>query len=129
MLSPTDLHFFISFQAGASIRFPVSNPECYHRRTSFFLFLSGQVHPSVSWRAFLNAITDGPAFFYFFLARCIHPCPGEHFRMPWPTDLHFFISFRPGASILVPVSIHECYRRRTCIFLFLSGQVHPSMSR
>src|SRR6266567_2574622 len=73
-------------------------------------------------------MADGPAFFYFFPARCIHPCPSEHFRMPWPTDLHFFISFQAGASIRVPVSIPECYRRQTCIFLFLSGQVHPSMS-
>src|SRR6266567_4095914 len=104
----------------------------------------------------MNAIADGPAFFYFFPARCIHLCPGEHSlipsptdlhffyffparcihlcpsehsRMPSPMDLHFFISFRTGASIHVPVSIPECYRQRTCIFLFLSSQMHPSMSQ
>src|SRR6266567_3091502 len=109
MLSPTDLHFFISFQPGASIHVPVSIPECHGRRTCIFLFLSSQVHPSMSRLAFLNAIADGPAFFYFFPARCIHPCPSEHSRIPLPMDLLFFISFQAGASIRVPVSIPECY--------------------
>src|SRR6266699_2559406 len=73
-------------------------------------------------------MADGPAFFYFFPDRCIHPCPSEHSRIPLPTDLLFFISFQAGASIRVSVSIPECYRRQTCIFLFFSGQMHPSIS-
>src|SRR6266567_1313765 len=96
-------------------------------------------------------MADRPAIFYFFPDRCIHPCPSEHSRIPLLTDLLCFISFQPGASIRVLVSIPECYRRRTYIFqpdasisvpvsipeshwqqtsffLFLSSQVHPSVS-
>src|SRR6266567_2281856 len=97
-----DLHLFISF------------PTSIH--------LCPGEHSRMPWPMGLH-------FFYFFLARCIHPCPGEHSRMPSPTDLLFFISFQTGASIHVLVSIPESHRRRTCIFLFLSSQVHPSMSR
>src|SRR6266567_4532809 len=124
-----DLLFFISFQPGASIHVPVSIPKCHGRWTCIFLFLSRQVHPCMSQLAFLNAIADGPPFVYFFPARCIHPCPGEHFRMPWPTDLHFFIFDRTGASIHVPVSSPKSHCRRTSFFLFLSSQMHPSMSQ
>src|SRR6266567_4412457 len=102
MLSPTDLLFFISFHPGASIHVPVSIPECHGRRTCVF---------------------------YFFPARCIHPCPSEHSQISWPTDQHFFISFQIGASIHVPVSIPKSHCRRTSFFLFLSRQVHPSVSR
>src|SRR6266567_1335453 len=72
---------------------------------------------------------DVPAFIYLFPPSCIHTCPSEHSQMSWPTDLHLFISFQPGASTRVPVSIPDCNGRRTCIFLVLSGQVHSSMSR
>src|SRR6266699_1685823 len=121
---PTNLHFFISFQPNASIHVPVKIPKSHRRQTCFFLFLSRQVHPSMFQLPFLNAIADGPPFFYFFPGKCIHLCPGEHSRMLSPTDLHFFISFRPHASIHVLVSIPECHGRRTCIFLFFSTQMH-----
>src|SRR6266567_1798215 len=71
-------------------------------------------------------MADGPAFFYFFPDRCIHPCPSEHSRIPLPKDLHFFISFQPDASICVLVSIPKCHGRRTSIFLFFSRQMHAS---
>src|SRR6266567_2249270 len=106
MADMTDLHFLNLFLASAS-----------------------QVHPSMCRLGFLNARDARPAFVYFFPARCIHPCPGEHSQVLWPMDLHLFIAFQTGASIHVPVSIAECHGRRTCIFLFLSGQVHSSMSR
>src|SRR6266702_2743341 len=50
--------------------------------------------------------------------------------MPWLTDLHFFISFRPGAYICAQVSIPECHGRRTCIFLFFFPDrcIHPCPS-
>src|SRR6266567_3111805 len=63
-------------------------------------------------------MANGPAFIYLFLDRCIHPCPGEHSRMPWPMDLHLYIYFHPAASIHVPVSIPKCHGRPTCIFYF-----------
>src|SRR6266567_3880472 len=94
----------------------------------FYFFPDWCIHPCPSEHSRIPLPTD-LLFFTFFPDRCIHPCPSEHSRIPLPTDLLFFISFQSGASIHVPVSIPECYRRRTCIFLFLSGQVHPSMSR
>src|SRR6266567_3825737 len=71
-------------------------------------------------------MADRPVFFYFFPDCCIHPCPGEHSRMPWPTHLYFFISFWTGAFIHVQVSIPECHGQWTCIFYFFSEQVHTS---
>src|SRR6266567_1737343 len=121
--------FFVSFRTGASNHVQVSIPECHGQRTGNYLFISGQVHSSVSRGAFLNAMADGPAFFYFFLDRCILPCPGENSRMPWPTDLHLFIYFQTGTFIHVPVSIPECHSRRTCIYIFISTQLYPSISQ
>src|SRR6266567_3517866 len=63
-------------------------------------------------------MADAPAFIYLFPPSCIHPCPSEHSRMPWPTDLHLFIYFRTGAFIRVQVSIPECHGQLTCIYLF-----------
>jgi len=94
----------------------------------FFLASASQVHPSMCRLGFLNARDARPAFVYFFPARCIHPCPGEHSRVPWPTDLHLFIAFQPGAFTHVQVSIPKCHGQWTCIYLFLSSQVHPSVS-
>src|SRR6266700_342504 len=124
-----DLHLFIYFWTGAFIHVQVSIPECHGQQTGIYLFISGQVHSSVSRGAFLNAMADGPAFFYFFPDRCILPCAGEHSRMPWPTDLQLFIYFRTGAFICVQVSIPDCHGQWTSNYLFISGQVHSSVSR
>src|SRR6266567_3080451 len=123
---PMDLHLYIYFHPAASTHVLVSIPECHCRPTSIYLFISGQVHSSMSRGAFPNAMADGPAFFYFFPDRCIHPCPGEHSRMPWPMHLHLYIYFHPAVSTHVPVSIPECHGQPTCIYLFISGQVHAS---
>src|SRR6266567_4459263 len=124
-----DLHLYIYFHTAASICVQVSIPECHGRRTGNYLFISGQVHSSMSRRAFPNAMANGPAFIYLFPPSCIHPCPGEHSRMPLPTDQHLFIYFWTGAFICVQGSIPKCHGQWTSIFLFLSRQVHSSMSR
>src|SRR6266700_2562146 len=126
---PTDRHLFIYFQTGAFIHVQVSIPECHGRRTGIFLLISGKVHSSVCRWAFPIAMTDGPAFISFFPARYIHPCPGEDSRMPWPMDQQLFIYFWTGAFIRVQVSIPECHGRWTCIYIFISTQLHPSMSQ
>src|SRR6266567_4655491 len=125
---PTDLYSFIYFWTGAFIRVQVSIPKCHGRRTGIYLFISGQVHSSMSRGAFQNAMADGPAFFYFFPDRCILPCPGEHSQMPWLMDLHLYIYFHPAAPTHVPVSIPKCHGQLTCIYLFISRQVHSSVS-
>jgi hypothetical protein len=79
------------------------------------------------WLTYANAMANGPAFIYLVPPSCIHLCPGEHSQMPWLMDLHLFIYFWTGASIHVPVSISECHGQRTCIYLFISSQVHSSV--
>src|SRR6266699_819871 len=78
-------------------------------------------------------MADGLAFIYLFPDRCIHPCPGEHSRMPWPMDLHLYIYFHPAASTHVPVSIPECHGQWTGIFCFFSvmstAQLYPQKTR
>src|SRR6266567_1082483 len=70
-------------------------------------------------------MADRSAFIYLFPDRCIHLYPGEHSRMLWLMDGHFFISFWTGASICVQVSIPKCHGRWSCIFyLFLDGCIH-----
>src|SRR6266567_3166267 len=73
-------------------------------------------------------MADRPAFIYLFPPSCIHPCPGEHSRMPWPMDLHLFIYFQTDAFIHVQVSIPECHGQRTSIFCFFSDRcIHPCL--
>src|SRR6266568_5167430 len=125
---PTDRHLFIYFWTGAFFRVQVSIPECHGRRTGNYLFISRQVHSSVSRGAFPNAMAHGPEFIYLFPPSCIHSYPGEHSRMPWPTDLYSFIYFWTGAFIRVQVSISECHGQWTCIYIFISTELHPPMS-
>src|SRR6266567_3678425 len=95
-----DLHLYIYFHPAASTHIPVSIPKCHGRLTCYYLFISRQVYSSVSRGAFPNAMAHGPAFIYLFPPSCIHPYPGEHSRMPWPTDLHlFFISRQVHSSV------------------------------
>src|SRR6266567_3657277 len=126
---PMDWQLFIYFQTGAFICVQVSIPKCHGQQTGNYLFISRQVDSSMSMGAFPNAMANGAAFIYLFPPSCIHPCPSEHSRMPWLTDLYLFIYFQTGAFIHVQVSIPECHGRRTGIYLFISGQVHSSMSR
>src|SRR6266567_294034 len=74
-------------------------------------------------------MADGLAIIYLLPDGCIHLCPGEHSQMPWPTDRQLFIYFWTGGFIHVQVSIPECHGQRTGNYLFISGQVHSSVSR
>src|SRR6266581_2350359 len=64
-------------------------------------------------------MADGPAFFYFFLDRCMHPIPDKHFRVPKPTDLHLFIFLHPVASIQALLSIPPCLSHHIGIYFLL----------
>src|SRR6266567_3411999 len=97
-----DLHLYIYFHPAASTHILVSIPECHGRPTCIY---------------------------FLFPDRCIHPCPGEHSRMPWPMHLHLYIYFHPAASTHAPVSIPKCHGRWTSNHLFISRQVHSSVSR
>src|SRR6266567_2367304 len=64
-------------------------------------------------------MADGPAFIYLFPPSCIHPCSGEHSRMPWPTDLYLFIFLQPVACIQARISIPQCLSHYIGIYFLL----------
>src|SRR6266567_2578088 len=116
---PTDLHLFLSFWTGAFIRVQVSIPECHGRWTSiFYFFLDRCMHPCPGEHSRMPWPMD-LHFYFFFPDRCMHPIPDKHFRVPKPTDLHLFIFLQPVASIQALLSIPQCLSHHISIYFLL----------
>ncbi len=127
-----DLHCCRFLWRDVCIQSETNISKCKSQWMCIVSFFFGQMDASKPRQIVLSARAHGPALFYVCPARCIYLCP-ETFLNGRADRLAFYLFIsgkcKPGASIHVQIRISECQGCQTCICLFLSSQVHPSVSR